>query len=544
MMKNRVMAWVMLGLFVSANISWAEAAADQRITIDVDGVPLKEVLKSITEQSGMSYVASEEAQNKPVSLSFDNVPVEEAIQAIAAGNGLASEKRPGSNVTVFTALNGASASQAAATLTPTETFIYQVKYARLSISPIDVGGASTISDLSGLQDASFGGASAGSASSSPSVSFGGSNVVAARGIDRVIAGMLTPNGKVVADAQSNILIITDVKERIDAIKNVLVAIDKPVPQVLIEVYLLEVKKSVLKDHGIEWGGEAGAFGQIAGGSRTMAFPFEERLFDGAGGVKPTTIASASTLTLGTFNANNFKAVLHFLTQDLDTKILARPRILTMSNDAANIKLITNAAIANTTTLSTAEGQATSTSNSAERAQVGITLKMTPQVNDDNTVGLFLEPSVTTVSASQFFPTTFLDPTTRVVRTVARVPNHQTLVIGGLIDSTDDRAGKKIPGLGDVPVVKHAFRYDNNDKQERELLIFITPHIITSESTAYESVSQTAPKEFLDDEIVSSLDRVRESQKLVVAKPIKAPSLKPDVQKQIMQSLDLYEQKRR
>ncbi len=522
MRKNRAVSLVLTGVFLWTQLAVAAEATpptSELITLDADGIFLKDVLRTFSEQSRMSFVASEEVESKKINLSFNKVPLEEALQSIATANNLEYQKGK-NNIILFYSRKTEGSGETTTESVRTETRIYRLKYSRLSNSPIDVGGKSTIDDLTSLQRASFDSSSSSSSSSSSTSTEASqasvTNVVAARGIDKVIASLLTSAGKVTADIQTNSIIVTDIPSKLDEIEKILDQIDQPVPQVLIEVYLMEIKKDLLSNQGIEWGGEDGAFATLTGGSRTTGFPFTENIFNKSQGVKATT-QGTSTLTLGTLSASDFRATLHFLNQDINTKILARPRVLTMSNEAANIKLVTNAAIANQTTLTTSEGQATSTSNTAERSQVGITLKMTPQVNDDETVGLFLEPSITTVAASSFFPTTFLDPTTRVVRTVARVKNHQTFVIGGLMDKSVADVARKIPFLGDVPIAGKAFRYDDKSDTDRELVIFITPHIIDN----YDSVSRednqpmrqrdTAMNkilnEFEDGEMASRLDIV-------------------------------------
>lgn len=516
----------------------SESAASALITMSVDGVSLKDVLKVLSQQTGFNYVASEEVETRRISLNFENVSIDDALQSIAKTNNLEYEKKPGSNIVMFYALptampgqpGGATPAQQPINL---ETRIFHIHYTRLSGSPLDVGGESTIQDLSQLaqivsttSSSSSGGAAAPSAPTAASVSVPNqANLMAAKGIDRIIANLLTPNGKVTSDISNNDLIVTDTAEKLNEIAKILKQLDKPAAQVLIEVHLLEVKKELLTNHGIEWGGSAGKLGTFTAGSRTTGFPFTERVFSHFGGEKATTVDSTqavSTLTLGTLNASDFTATLHFLTQDVNTKILARPRVLTLNNEAANIKLVTNAAIANQSTLTTAQGQASSTSNTAERTQIGIMLKMTPQINDDDTVGLFLEPSVTTVAASSFFPSTFLDPTTRVIRTIAMVKNHQTLVIGGLIDKTATTNIKKIPVLGDVPFIGKAFSYDAGDDSDRELLIFITPHIVNrydsfgaenaTSFTGRDLAAKRVLDAFRDEDLQKSLDTLENSRR--------------------------------
>jgi len=488
------------------------------VTISVEGIFLKDILRVLSEQTGFSYVASEELETRKISLSLDNVPIREALRSIAVANNLRIEQIAGSKVVLFCPGPSNEISKPL-----TQIRVFHLKYTRLSISPMEIGGNATIQDLkaqvalsNSTTNASDSTSSSTSTSSTTSTSAPATNLTVAKGVDQMVASLLTPNGKVTIDLHSNSLIVTDTPKNLDEIEIVLNAIDRPSAQVSIEVYLMEVQKNILTDHGVDWGGTNGALASLTGGSRTTGFPFTESIFNNSQGAKATT-QGASTLTLGTLSATNFTATLRFLTSDSRTKILARPRVLTLNNEAANIKLVTNAAIADTTSTTTAEGTAISSSHTAERTEVGIVLKMTPQINEDESIGLFVEPSVTTVAASSFFPTTFQDPTTRTVRTMARVQNDQTLVIGGLLDRNDSLTAKKIPFLGDIPLLGYAFKYNDGNDLDRELLIFITPHIVNEYDVAGASEMSPTERRVLSNYIGEEMDKQLDSIENVEAK---------------------------
>lgn len=505
-MKTRSLGWLLVTLFVVQQpLAFAAESLDeeieevvespldsQNVTMNFDSVPLKDVLKVFSKQSGLSFAASEELQIKPISIYFDNISLREALDSLVAANGMRYEQRAGSKVIVFFPQDALSA---ATPLVKTETRIFQLKFMRLSSSPMDIGGRTALKDLStsSLLGQTAAGGSGGSQSRNSSA-----QLDADKGVDLMVTKMLSKDGSLTSDSSSNTLIVTDTAEKLEEIAQVLEHLDVAPDQVLLEVHLVEVKEVNQIRTGVSWGGSTGQIVGFTGGSRTTGFPFTERIFNVNKGVKADT-PGTSALTLGTLSATNFTATLRLILSDNSTKILARPRVLTMNNEAANIRLVTNTAISNTTTISSADGLATST-NTAERSETGIVLKMTPQVNSDDTVGLYVEPSITTVAASEFFPATFLDPTTRSVKTLARVKNHETLVIGGLIDKNKDSTVRKVPILGDMPLIGKAFRNTNSDQTERELIIFITPHIfrgneIFENKGAYER--ELAVKRMLD-----------------------------------------------
>ena len=462
-----------------------EASTDT-ISMSFDGALLKDVLLLFSQQSGLNFIASQEVESRKVTVYFENVTPKDALQAIVSANGLSYSRPPGSDIFIVSPITQRPAAELV-------TKVIRLKYMRLSSSPLDIGGQVTISDLG--QSSASSGDSSGSSSSSSSSSSGGGSASAPRsggpssdrGADKIVQKLLSPQGKVTMDLTTNSLIITDTKEAIAAIEKVLEEVDVPPSQVILEVYIMEVSKTLLNNVGIEWGGANGALGSLRGGARTTLFPLRQLggevdrvtgeitgdvgSADGAL-VTAGTDNTPSTLQYGMIDASAFSATLHFIQNDNKTKILARPRVLTQNNEAAAIKLVTNAATARTTVTTQTSG----TSEEVERSEIGVTMRMTPQINADDTISLFVEPAVSTVQASQFVAEA-ADPTTRLVRTMARVKNDQTLVIGGLIDGQGEFRRRKVPFFGDLPLVGKAFHYDADNDFDREMLVFITPHIV-------------------------------------------------------------------
>ena len=487
------------------------------LSMSFDGALLKDVLLVFSQQSGLNFIAAQEVENRKVTVYFEDVSPQDALDAIVSANGLTYSKKPGSDIYMVFPVNRTSAVE-------TVTKVIHLKYMRLSTSPLDIGGQVTIDDLRKTSaPSSSSGSSDSSSSSSSSVSGGAST----KGADTLVSKLLSPQGKLAVDVQTNTLIVTDTKEVIEAIEKVLEQVDVPPSQVILEVYVMEVAKSLASDIGIEWGGAEGSLGSFASGIRTTGFPFTEKIFTRQQGVKPnlylgelnttaditSTLPTPSQLEFGTIDASNFRATLHAIQSDSNTKILARPRVLTQNNEAAAIKVVTNEAIGVETTSTPSGGSTATTTGVADRADVGVTMRMTPQINSDDSVLLFLEPAVTTVAASSFFPTQFLDPTTRLVRTMARVKDNQTLVIGGLIQSQTSLAKRKVPILGSLPgVLGKAFRYDETDNTETELLIFVTPHIVRGatslgERSATARGEDVAVRRMLDSFIDQEMDHL-------------------------------------
>ncbi len=507
------------------------------ISMDFESVPLKDVLKIFSQQSGLNFVAHEAIQAKLVSVYFEDVSVEDAMDSLLKANNLTYVRGDGSSVYVVYPV-GAIAPQL-------KTEIFFLKFCRLSTSPLDTGGRTTIADLAKItaigdkEKKSSTVSTASQSDRSPKAATG-------KGIDLLVASLLSDQGRLTVDLNTNSLIVTDTAERLEEVKRILLSIDIPPPQVLLQVHLMEVKKDLMEDIGLEWGGTDGEILSLTGASRTTQLPFSSGLFKKDLDLD-ITANPIGTVTAGSIDASNFGAVLHFIRTHTDTKILAQPRILTQSNEAAIIKLVTDAAIANTSSTVTAEGTAVTSANTAERTEVGINLKMTPQINEDSSISLFLEPTVTTVAPSTFFPTIFLDPTRRSVRTMVRVKNHETIVIGGLIDYNKTQADRKIPYLGDVPVIGNAFKYRSGEGQDRELLIFITPHLVNNDAELRDITLSNARQRdlsmqrvlnaFMNEELDKAMGSLPKSARSAVT-----PSKEAGLERQMTHTLDALDTK--
>ena len=435
------------------------------ISMSFDGALLKDVLLLFSQQSGLNFIASSDVESKKVTVYFENVSPQDALDSIVGANGLTYAKKQGSEIYIVTAANRPGTS-------PLVTKVVRLKYVRLSSSPLDVGGAVTIENLKEIA----------AVTSTATAAAASSATTSEKGIDKLVTKLLTPQGKLTVDTQTNSLILVDTAENIAAIEKVMAEIDVPPSQVILEVRVMEIDKTLASDIGIEWGGTNGALGTLTAGSRTTNFPFFPKpnvtLLQENLDAAMDTPTQPSQVVMGTINASDLTATLHYMESDSKTKILARPRVLTQNNEAAEIKLVTNQTIGVTVDIDTTANTRTET---PERADVGVIMRMTPQINEDGSVLLYVEPAVST-SAISTFNANFQDITTRSVRTMARVKNNETLVIGGLINGNGTTAQQKMPFLGSLPAVGRFFRYDAVSNEDRELVVFVTPHIVYGASS--------------------------------------------------------------
>ncbi len=418
----------------------------RKVSMDFKDASLKNILKIFSEQAGLNFIASQSIQDRTVTLYLDNVPLQEALNKIMSANNLRYELESGGNVFVV--------KESGKPDIDIITKVFQLKHARLKGSKIESAIASGATSLFATQGSST------SATTATGASEDASN------IEDAIKAVLTTNGKMVPDIRTNSLIITDIPDQFSIIERVISILDVPSPQVMIEVEMLDVSKSVIDQVGVD---TSATIMELTGSSTTSKFPSFL-----ATGTNP----GPGSFTYGTLSSAAFTAILDFLKTDSKTKFLARPRILTMTNETAEIQIATNEAIGQNTVTSSAEGSATTTTE-AERFLTGVSLKVTPQIDTTSqTVTMFIQPTVSVSKiGATFHDTTYKDPEVRSSQSTLMVKNGETIVVGGLIRNSDETTIKKMPVLGDIPLLGLLFRHKNKTVEERELIVFITPHII-------------------------------------------------------------------
>lgn len=462
------------------------AGEPMRISMDFKDADLKTVLKTFSEQTGINVIASEEVGRRTITLYLEDVTVMDALDRILASADLVSERPAGSQIYVVKPKPAETGEAQVVTVTR----VYRLKFARVSTSrlakAVEALGAQTpfeakqltASTSTGSSTGASGGAGGTGGAGGGGVGGGGGGGAAEVGIDNVIENLLTSFGKVVVDGRTNSLIVTDLPDNFARIDAVLRALDIKTAQVLVEAELLETSLSKLKDLGVEWGtGSEGTLLKLSPATRTTRFPFSTFLGEKTG--------DTTKVTLGTINTSLGEAVLDALERDTDTKILARPRVLTLDNESAVIRLTNQQAVAvQTTTVATGAGI---TQTTPERMTTGVILVVTPQVNEDDFITMLIEPSVTKVVAS-LISSAIKDPKSRSARALVRVRNGQTLVMGGLIDRSEQEVLQRVPILSGIPVLGAAFKNKEIDNTASELIVFITPRIVDESMAAQRSAA--------------------------------------------------------
>jgi len=287
-----------------------------------------------------------------------------------------------------------------------------------------------------------------------------------------------------ADPNTNALIITAPPDEMQNILAVVRQLDIRRAQVLVEAVIAEITEDNTREFGINFlldGTDSDApvgFSNLGGGT------------DGAlgiagaleSGLPPASLGAGLSLALGRFGSGeiDFGFLVRAIASDADNNILSTPSIVTLDNEEAEIIVGENVPFVT--------GQQLSTNNdnpfqTVERQDIGLTLKVKPQINDGNTIKMELEQEVSSVNPTAVTGAADITTSKRSIKTTVLVDDGQTLVLGGLIDDQISDVEEKVPLLGDIPVLGRLFRFRTTTKTKQNLMIFLHPVILRDNDSA-------------------------------------------------------------
>lgn len=264
--------------------------------------------------------------------------------------------------------------------------------------------------------------------------------------------------------EQDILMITDIPSNFDLIDSIVKSLDVEGDQINIAVKFIETTLKHDETIGINWN-------------------LRETMYIPGGGEADTTSTikvghlkiPGETMSFATLTAPVVSAMLDLLANDGDTKLLQEPQVTTMSNSAANI------VVGTTVPVLVPQGEGSvfgSNPYTYEDQSINVSLSVLPRVNSQDVISMKIDAVVQAVVGyvgAEQRPMV----STRSTNTNVRVANGETLLIGGLIFDNDLESMSKMPLLGDLPFINKIFRYRNTEREQRELLIFITPTVISA-----------------------------------------------------------------
>jgi len=291
------------------------------------------------------------------------------------------------------------------------------------------------------------------------------------------------NTTIWADDENNALVITAPPKTMRSLMSIVDKLDIRRFQVLVQAVIVEVRADKTAELGVNWAIDGskdnfavGGFIQpIAGGSIIDII----KGIDNPTSVSPaaitgTTIGGGRVQNTGT----NWAAVLRAIRNDADTNIIATPSIVTLDNQEAQIKVAQEVPFITGQYTSTGSGNngVVNPFQTVQREEVGIILKITPQINEGNAVILKIEQEASSLSTSTASSVDLIT-NKRVINTTLLVEDGGTIVLGGLIQDEDRRGEQRVPFLGRIPLIGELFRVRQASKIKTNLMVFIQPKIL-------------------------------------------------------------------
>lgn len=469
------------------------------INLNVVDADIRDILSYITEQYGVNFVIDKSVKATPVTVNVSDVPwnialdsvlqsqelgvqVNGTILRVADSKVLASEGEiyrlrqdnqldTAPLLTEFVRLNYARAKGALArgTSTSGKSSDPQARYVDSGFSDVRTG-------LPSFGTGATGGGAAGDA-----------------GILPIIQRRLSRRGSIEVDERSNSLIITDVRENISAIKELIAILDQPEPQVEIEARIVVATRSFSRDIGVQLSGMVfGARGSGAQGGTLdgapSAQPFPPSLpTQGPDGSLLSSIPNTVIgLTTGLFGTAQINMLISAGEQKGQAKIIATPRVTALNNQKAKIESKTQIPI-QTIQPSQGGGDPIVTTTYVD---VPLKLEITPQITDVGTVVLTVlaENSSTATTVSGAPPAI----NSQLMESQVTVPDGGTTVVGGVLFDDERESQNRTPGLSKIPLLGNLFKRKGVQRNTNEILFFITPRIYRPDYAVTPGSSGTKP----------------------------------------------------
>jgi type IV pilus assembly protein PilQ len=386
----------------------------RRISLELVDADLKQVFRLFHEISGLNFVLDPSVNGK-VTIVLDNVPWDQALDIILRNNGL--DKIFENNVVrIATTTKLATEAQQRCTLKDA---------ARLEVDPVTV---SRILSYARAEE-----------------------------LDPIIRRILSPRGQSFYDNRTNTVIITDIPEKISEMNNLLDDLDTRTPQVVIEARIVETAREFTRDLGIDWGF---IYNDQRGAGNSFSLEYDLNL---------PRVAEANRLGIqfGDLGPDGFfiDLAIDALETEGRGRVLSAPKVTAQNNTTATIEQGTQIPVVNTT----------ATEINVEFISASLKLEVTPQITAEGTIIMDIDVENNSPDFNNLVGGT---PPINTERASTRVlvEDGGTTVIGGVFVLNEGESEVGVPGLRKIPGLGWLFKSKNITKQNRELLIFITPKI--------------------------------------------------------------------
>ena len=452
------------------------------ISLDLRGIEITELLKVLSKKLNKNIIPSKNVTGR-VSLFLNNVRYEDVLDILMSSQGLAYEDK-GNNITLivteseYQALYGKSFNERKQMTTLKAKYASpKMIFTALSNLKSTIGNV-IVDEITGtiilidipekLKEMTEIFEKIDKPNSTEAFEL---QYAKAEDIEDDITSIVTEGaGNVVADERTNSLIVTDLPGNMHKIRQAIQMLDQPTRQVFIEAAIVQVTLEDEFFYGIEWTAimnDPSFWGSVLTGSFANA--------------AITTTTGFGQLTLGSLKNNNFQATLNLLNSLGDIKILSRPTIACLSGEEAVIHVGKREAIVTGTT--SQSGESTITSDSVEFVDIGLKLTVVPTINRDGFITMKIKPEVSSVTStvttgSEDEPRSIIPIiTTSEAETTVKIKDGSMIMIAGLRETDNRKTIDGIPYLDEIPIIGAIFSNRTSEKNQTEIVVFLTPHII-------------------------------------------------------------------
>ncbi len=310
---------------------------------------------------------------------------------------------------------------------------------------------------------------------------------------------------IVGDEKSNSVLVNASPRYMDKVRSVIQELDVDPPQVLIQVLLAEITLDTAEELGLQFTRFGIGDVDIAGGyglARTN-FSSGAAQVPGLGGLAPALFGAATVPNIAIGNAD-FDLLLNALQSQNRVELLSNPSVMVANNTQGRIQVGDTVRLPSSVSFNSVGQQSAVTPE-----EVGVILDVTPSINPDGYVRMIIEPEISRISKdSTKISENFQSPiiNRRRATTTVTVKDGQTVVIGGLIQDRYERIERKIPFLGDIPIIGPIFRNKTEAASKTELLIVLTPHVVTTPKAIDNQTESAMNKATLPPDILEQIRR--------------------------------------
>lgn len=475
-----LVAIVCTASFVPAAAQEASEQTNGRITLDIKGMDLVDALKMLAARSGVNIVVGKNVSGK-VTMFLKDVDIWSAFEIILAANDLAFEKKDGivyvmtqkdyesmygqrqreKRAVEIARLEYARAQDLSRALTQMKSGIGKVIVDENSNSLVISDTPEKIAQMREFIE---------NADIPIQTRVFTLNYAQAEKLSPKIQEALTKGvGTLQIDERTNKIAVTDYAQKLDEISGIIRAFDEKTAQVLIDAQIIEIKPSDKFEMGIDWDFWIEKYFKM---SAALPISHSGRLLLGTADTTPT-------------GKGQYKAVIDLLRTVGETRILSSPRIMALNNQEAKILVGSKEAYITSTTSQSGTGS-TVVSQNVNFVDVGIKLYVTPTINTGGFVTMKIRPEI---SSSVLTNITSVGQVTQVpivstseTETTVMVKDGVTIIIGGLKKDEKTKTESRMPILGDIPFLGRAFTRTSDEVKKTELVILLTPRIVSGEST--------------------------------------------------------------